>query len=59
MEKLLLRPEDAAEVLSIGRSAIYELMKPGELPSVKIGRSRRITVAAVEEFLRLATQPEI
>ena len=59
MEKLLLRPEDAAEVLSIGRSAIYELMKRGELPSVKIGRSRRITVAAVEEFLRLATQPEI
>jgi excisionase family DNA binding protein len=42
MDKLLLRPEEAAEVLSIGRSRLYELIGRGELASVRIGRSRRV-----------------
>jgi excisionase family DNA binding protein len=42
MDKLLLRPEEAAEVLSIGRSRLYELIGKGELASVQIGTSRRV-----------------
>ena len=38
MEKLLLRPSEAAAHLSIGRSKVYELMRLGQLRSVKIGR---------------------
>ena len=51
MEKLLLKPEEAAEVLSIGRSKVYELMGSGELVSVRIGASRRIPVDALSEFV--------
>src|SRR5215213_11710454 len=40
MEKLLLRPSEAAAHLSIGRSKVYELMRLGQLRSVKIGGSR-------------------
>jgi excisionase family DNA binding protein len=50
-EKLLLTPEAAAELLSVGRTAIYDLMARGELSSVRIGRSRRIPIAALHEFV--------
>ena len=51
VEKLLSSPTEAAAHLSLGRSKIYELMRLGELRSVKIGGSRRITRAALAEFV--------
>ncbi|MGA7270643.1 MAG: helix-turn-helix domain-containing protein [Acidimicrobiia bacterium] len=51
VEKLLLKPEEAAEVLSIGRSKVYELIGTGELASVRIGASRRIPADALVEFV--------
>ena len=51
MEKLLLSPSEAAERLSMGRSKIYELMRRGELRSVKIGGCRRIPRAALDNFV--------
>jgi len=51
VDKLLLKPEEAAEVLSIGRSKVYELIGTGELASVRIGASRRIPADALVEFV--------
>ena len=51
MEPLLLRPEEAAGILGIGRSRIYELLAAGELPVVRIGRFRRIPVAALRVWI--------
>jgi excisionase family DNA binding protein len=48
---LLLTVEEAAERLRIGRSLAYELVQSGELVSVKLGRCRRIPVAALEDFV--------
>jgi excisionase family DNA binding protein len=57
MEKLLLTPEEAAEALGVGRSRVYDLMRTRQLPSVRIGKSRRVTVAAVHAYVeRLAEQ---
>ncbi len=42
---LLLTPEEAAEVLRVGRTTIYALMKAGELRPVHIGRSCRLSRA--------------
>jgi excisionase family DNA binding protein len=53
---LLLKPEAAAQSLNIGRSKIYQLMEAGEIESVKIGRSRRISVKALEAFTERLTQ---
>jgi excisionase family DNA binding protein len=41
-ECLLLRPEEAARSLGVGRTTVYELMRTGQIPSVQIGASRRI-----------------
>lgn len=39
---MLLTPEETAAQLRIARRRVFELLKDGTLPSVKIGRSRRI-----------------
>jgi excisionase family DNA binding protein len=49
--KLLLTPVEAATALGIGRSTIYELMRTGALPSVRIGRCRRIPVTGVRDYI--------
>ena len=49
--KLLLTPEETADALGIGRSKVYELLRTGALESVKVGRCRRIPVAAAEAYV--------
>lgn len=51
MEKLLLTPEVAADLLSIGRSKLYELIGDGRLASVRIDGSRRVPMSALVEFV--------
>ena len=48
---LLLTVQQAAEMLGIGRSTLYELLGAGELQSVKLGGSRRIPFSAVREYV--------
>jgi excisionase family DNA binding protein len=57
MDQLLLKPEEVAECLNIGRSKVYELIRAGALESVQIGTCRRVTRAAVEGYVAsLGTQ---
>ena len=56
MEKLLLSPEEAAEVLGVGRSRVYDLMRKRELASVRIGKSRRVPVAALRTYVERLTE---
>jgi excisionase family DNA binding protein len=51
MEKLLLRPIEAAEAVGIGRSKVYELLASGELPSIRIGTSIRVPVDALRAWI--------
>ena len=51
MDRLLLTPEETAQMLRVGRSTVYELIASGRLKSVKIGRCRRVTRAQVDEFV--------
>jgi len=47
----LLRPEQVAEVLDVSRNKVYELMAAGQLRSLKIGRARRVTIVALQDFI--------
>ena len=51
MDKLLLRPLEAAEAIGIGRSKVYELLASGELPSLRIGGSVRVPVDKLREWI--------
>jgi excisionase family DNA binding protein len=50
-QPLLLTVPGAARLLSVSRDYVYSLMRRGDLPSVKIGRTRRIKRADVEAWL--------
>jgi len=52
---LLHTPADAAKLLGIGRSTLYELLADGTIPSVKIGSSRRIRHADLEAYVAALT----
>ncbi len=52
MERVLLTAEEVAEALHIGRCTVYDLIRSGQLESIKIGRLRRIPVESVHAFAR-------
>lgn len=56
IDKILLTPEEAAERLSITRSRLYDLLRSRELVSVKLGKVRRISVAALERYVEKLEQ---
>ncbi len=47
----LISVTDAADRLGLSRSKCYELLATGELPSVRIGRSRRIDIRDLRRFI--------
>jgi excisionase family DNA binding protein len=52
---MLLRPDEAARMLSIGRSKLYELLSTNVLPTVRIGKSVRVPRAALEKWIEEQT----
>jgi excisionase family DNA binding protein len=58
-QPLLLRPEDAARILSLGRSKVFEMIASGELPSLKFGKSRRIPSAALAAWVEERTREAV
>lgn len=58
-QTIVYTPEEAAYQLRISRAYLYQLLASGEITSVKIGRSRRISatdLAAFVDRLRGQTQ---
>ena len=46
-----LKVPEVAEVLRIARSRAYELVAAGEIPSIRIGRSVRVSRRELEQWL--------
>ena len=49
---MTLRVEDWIPILGIGRNTAYELIRSGQIRSIRIGRQIRIPRDALLEFLR-------
>jgi len=52
MNVLLFTVPEVMEILNLGRTGVYGLIRTGELPSVRIGRSRRIPASALFDFVQ-------
>jgi excisionase family DNA binding protein len=55
--RLLLTVEEAADRIGICRSNMFKLIRRGEVKSVKVGRLRRVTPAALEDYVRRLSGP--
>lgn len=51
MHKLLFTAEEAAKIIGVGRTKMYELLRVGAVRSVRIGRCRRIPHDALIAFV--------
>ncbi|MFD5084250.1 helix-turn-helix domain-containing protein [Kitasatospora sp. NPDC058406] len=51
-----LTVEEAARRLGVGRTTMYALVASGEVPSVTIGRLRRVPAEALSEYVAARTQ---
>ena len=49
--KVLLTVEEAANAMSLGRTLVYDLVMRGHIASIKVGRTRRIPVSALHEYV--------
>jgi len=49
--KLLLSVEEAADLLGVSRSTMYELLRTRTVPSVRIGRCRRISLDELRDYV--------
>ena len=50
--RLLYKVETAANLCDMGRSKFWEMVRSGEIQSLKIGKSRRIPAKALEELIQ-------
>ena len=51
-EPICVRINEAARMIGIGRTKLYELISTGELETVKIGKATRVTTASLRELVK-------
>lgn len=56
---LLLKVEEAARLLNIGRTRVFDLIRTGQLKSVKIFGARRVPLTSIHAYIEtLLQEPE-
>ena len=49
--KLLLKADEVARKLSLGRATVYAMMASGELPTLRQGRAIRVPAVALNRWI--------
>ena len=49
--KMLLSPDETCEALGVKRSHLFKMLETGDIPSIKIGRLRRIPVEGLRTWV--------
>ena len=51
-DRILYSCTEAAALMGLGRSLVYQLVMRGDLHSIKLGRARRIPAKALDEYIQ-------
>ena len=57
-EEALLTPEELADYLRCGRTYAYKLLALGEIPSLKLGKLRRVRRSDAARYVERKVQAE-
>jgi len=52
MEKGSVKIPDAVRMIGCGKTVVYDMLKRGDLPFVKVRSDRKIPVAAIEKYIK-------
>lgn len=58
VEPICVKINDAARMIGIGRTKLYELISSGELETVKIGKATRVTTASLHRLVKRQQVPD-
>jgi excisionase family DNA binding protein len=56
MEQLTIRIGEAAVSLGISKAKMYQLIKTGEIPALRVGKTMRISTDVLREWVRQRPQ---
>ncbi len=51
-DPICVRVHEAARMIGVGRTKLYELIAAGEVETVKLGKATRITTASLHDLVR-------
>jgi excisionase family DNA binding protein len=57
--KLLLSPDETCEVLGVKRSTLFKMLEAGAIPSIKVGRLRRIPIAGLKDWVQRQVDEQV
>ena len=57
VEPICVKVNDAARMIGVGRTKLYELIESGEIEVVKLGKSTRITTASLHKMVMRQREP--
>jgi excisionase family DNA binding protein len=49
--KLLLSPDETCAMLGVKRTTLYKMLETGEIPSIRVGRLRRIPLERLRAWI--------
>ena len=55
MERELLRVNEVAQILGLGRTTTYELIRTRVIPSIRLGKTLRVPEKALREYIEKNT----
>ena len=50
--KLLLSPDETCEAIGVKRAQLFKMLASKEIPSIKLGKLRRIPVAGLQAWVQ-------
>lgn len=57
VEPICVKVNDAARMIGVGRTKLYELIASGEIEVVKLGKLTRITTASLHKMVMRQREP--
>ena len=58
VEPICVKVNDAARMIGVGRTKLYELIADGEVETVKLGKSSRVITASLHRLVMRQRGPE-
>jgi excisionase family DNA binding protein len=58
LSEYLLSPKEVRQLLGLGRTYTYQLLASGAIPSVRIGRLRKVRRSDLEQFIEAHLEHE-
>ena len=58
VEPICVKVNEAARMIGVGRTKLYEMIATGDVEAIKLGKSTRITTASLKKLVMRQREPQ-